>query len=127
VSVSPVHSFSPPDLAPPPSPPQCNGLMLVLFSRSLRYLTSLQASAASIATNIVMTGQLGRLVFGETVNVSWWIGASTIVIGTFFIKKQEGSSMPAAIKVTAGEKAKQAEGESTAVKAGATMRRKRRD
>lgn len=82
---------------------QCNGLMVVLYTRALRSTTSLQATVATLAVNITATGFLGRAVFGEGTSLQWWIGASTILAGTYFIKgpkkAEEGDAAEAAAPV----------------------------
>jgi drug/metabolite transporter (DMT)-like permease len=76
----------------------CNGLMLTLYSKSLSHTPSLQATVATLSSNILFTGQLGKVVFGEKINLSWWVGASTILLGSYFIRNSSSITSKAAAK-----------------------------
>ncbi len=68
---------------------QCNALMLILYGRSLRYNSSLASTAATTAVNISATGWLAHWVFGERTSVQWWVGATTILVGSYFINRSQ--------------------------------------
>lgn len=75
---------------PPACPPlQCNGIMMVLYGRSLRHQSSLASTAATTAINISATGLLGRAVFGEATSLQWWAGASSIFLGSFLVSRAQ--------------------------------------
>ncbi|KAL6770589.1 hypothetical protein ACKKBF_B31850 [Auxenochlorella protothecoides x Auxenochlorella symbiontica] len=59
----------------------CNILGLALFHRTLAHTSSLFATAASTAANMVFSGILGRAVFGEPLRAWWWAGASIMLLG----------------------------------------------
>lgn len=61
--------------------------MLALYTRSLRHNSSLASTAATTAVNISATGILGRVVFGESTSLQWWAGATSILLGSFFINR----------------------------------------
>lgn len=73
----------------------CNALMLVLYSRALRYNSSLACTASTTAVNISATGLLGHLVFGEATSLQWWVGASSIFLGSFLISRSQKQEQPA--------------------------------
>ena len=63
--------------------------MLTLLSRSLRHTSSLAATTASMATNIVATGLLGQLLFGERTSSRWWVGVICIWCGAWLLRPPE--------------------------------------
>jgi drug/metabolite transporter (DMT)-like permease len=63
--------------------------MLVLYSRALRHNSSLACTATATAANISASGLLGRAVFGEPTSLQWWVGASTILVGSFLINRKQ--------------------------------------
>lgn len=65
----------------------CNALMLILFTRSMRYNSSLACTACTMVVNISATGLLGRTLFGESTSLQWWVGASSILVGSIFINR----------------------------------------
>ena len=77
--------------------------MLVLFSRSLKYNSSLASTAATTAVNITATGLLGRLAFGEAASLQWWVGASAILGGSFLINRSQRQVTQPALKVPGAE------------------------
>lgn len=62
------HACTPPLGRPLPAL-QCNALMLILYTRSLRYNSSLACTAATTAVNISTTGLLGSALFGEATSL----------------------------------------------------------
>ncbi|KAI8113851.1 hypothetical protein M9435_003842 [Picochlorum sp. BPE23] len=56
-----------------------NGGMLFLFSASMRHTSSLRATGVSVGSNIIMSGILGAVFFGEAVSMPWVIGIVLIV------------------------------------------------
>ena len=66
---------------------QLNGAMTTLYMRSLSSggLSSLQATTASTAANIIASGALGRLVFRERLSLGWLVGAACLVSGASLI------------------------------------------
>ncbi|CAI2167314.1 8122_t:CDS:2 [Funneliformis geosporum] len=66
----------------------CNALMWTFFTKALnKSSSSLQVTVLNSATNFCMTAVLGNIIFGETLSLQWWFGASLIVIGTLLINK----------------------------------------
>ncbi|KAI3433669.1 hypothetical protein D9Q98_003478 [Chlorella vulgaris] len=112
----------------------CNALMMVLYTRALRYNSSLASTAATTAVNITATGLLGKLVFGEMTSLQWWVGASSIFVGSILIgraqrKQAQLSEEPAdAADVPGAEhRAQQEQGVDVGSAAkGGTQRRRRR-
>ncbi|XP_002739189.1 uncharacterized protein LOC100369684 [Saccoglossus kowalevskii] len=65
-----------------------NAVMWTLFVKSLRKCTSsLEATVINTASNFFFSAFLGMVLFGETLSLVWWFGASLIVIGLLFIHK----------------------------------------
>ncbi|PKK64636.1 hypothetical protein RhiirC2_666035, partial [Rhizophagus irregularis] len=66
----------------------CNALMWTFFTKALnKSSSSLQVTVLNSATNFCMTAILGNIIFGETLSLQWWFGASLIVIGTLLVNK----------------------------------------
>jgi len=68
----------------------CNAAMSVLFLRSMRGLPSLQATTASLASNILMSGVFGRVVFGEELPSAWLLGSGCIILGVACVTRASG-------------------------------------
>lgn len=47
--------------------------------------SSLIPTAISTATNFILSGLLGTLIFGEEVNFLWLVGLSMLLIGMYMI------------------------------------------
>ncbi|KAJ7519224.1 hypothetical protein O6H91_20G029400 [Diphasiastrum complanatum] len=65
----------------------CNVIMWSCYVRSLKALSSLQATVVNFAVNFILTGFLGLICFGETLHLEWFIGAFFIVFGIFVLSK----------------------------------------
>ncbi|GIM16356.1 hypothetical protein Vretimale_18966, partial [Volvox reticuliferus] len=59
----------------------CNAAMMALYLRSLQRLPSLQATVYSNAANIIATGLLGKLLYGEALGFRWLLGVACILLG----------------------------------------------
>ncbi|KAG9298345.1 hypothetical protein G9A89_002833 [Geosiphon pyriformis] len=69
----------------------CNALMWTLFTKALnRSTSSIQVTVFNSATNFCMTAIFGSLLFGETLNLQWWLGASLIISGTVLVNYGTG-------------------------------------
>lgn len=63
----------------------CNAFMLSNFLIALEKKGSLMVVVVSSSTNIIMTGFIGQIIFGEDVGDNWYAGASVISIGVALI------------------------------------------
>ncbi|KAL4430814.1 hypothetical protein ABPG75_006070 [Micractinium tetrahymenae] len=108
----------------------CNALMLILYTRSLRYNSSLACTAATTAINISATGLLGAALFGEATSLQWWVGASSILVGSVFINRSTRKEAAAAAAAAEGAAqpaaAAEEQEEEEAPAKGAARRRTRR-
>ncbi|KAJ3036753.1 hypothetical protein HDV00_002415 [Rhizophlyctis rosea] len=67
-----------------------NLLMWLTFSKALAATPStVEVTVLNTATNIALTGVLGKLVFGEVLGVRWWIGAACIVAGSVVLTEAQ--------------------------------------
>ncbi|XP_070574659.1 transmembrane protein 42-like [Ptychodera flava] len=70
-----------------------NAMMWTLFVKSLRKCSSsLEATLINTATNFFVSGVMGQMLFGETMSLLWWFGASLIVIGLLFVHRGTAAS-----------------------------------
>lgn len=63
----------------------CNVIMWSLYVRSLKALTSLQATVVNFASNFLLSGLAGFLLFNEPAHLQWFLGAAFIVLGIWFV------------------------------------------
>eukprot|EP00731_Ephydatia_muelleri_P027029 Em0018g1129a len=64
----------------------CNGLMWTTFTKALQEVPStVEATVTNSSANLFFTAVLGNAVFGETLSLQWWAGASLIVMGLVII------------------------------------------
>lgn len=68
-----------------------NGVMWTTFVEAMQFLNSSEASVLNVGTNILLSGALGWLLFGETVSAGWWCGASLIVSGVTLMHSVDGA------------------------------------
>jgi drug/metabolite transporter (DMT)-like permease len=55
------------------------------------------------AVNISATGLLGKAVFGEATSLQWWVGATSILVGSVLINRsQRKAAEPQAAAVAGG-------------------------
>jgi len=59
----------------------CNGLMLSTFLMALEKRGTLIVVVISSTCNMLASGLLGQLLFGEPVHLSWCVGASLMCLG----------------------------------------------
>ena len=59
----------------------CNGLMLSTFLMALEKRGTLIVVVISSTCNMLASGLLGQLLFGEPVHLSWCVGASLMMVG----------------------------------------------
>lgn len=64
--------------------------MWALFTAALtRGSSSTRVSIINTSSNFVLTALLGFAIFQERLPLSWWVGASGLVVGTVVIGKRE--------------------------------------
>ncbi|CAM6091123.1 unnamed protein product [Calypogeia fissa] len=63
----------------------CNVVMWSFYVRSLMALTSLQATVVNFASNFLLSGLAGFLLFNEPAHLQWFLGAAFIVLGIWFV------------------------------------------
>jgi len=63
-----------------------NGCMIAVYSRALvKCATSAEASLLATGCNLSLTGLLSNLLLGERILVTWWLGATFILGGSYLI------------------------------------------
>ncbi|XP_028606518.2 transmembrane protein 42 [Podarcis muralis] len=64
----------------------CNAIMWTFFAKALRYSSSsATATLTSTASNFISSAFLGKLLFGETHALLWWIGISLTLLGLLLL------------------------------------------
>ncbi|XP_063951397.1 transmembrane protein 42-like [Lytechinus pictus] len=70
-----------------------NGLMWTLFTKSMQLCpASLHATMTNSSSNLIFSGLMGQLLFGETLSLKWWFGVSLIIVGLFFVNRGQQTS-----------------------------------
>lgn len=64
---------------------QLNAVMLAFYSAALRRTSSLQATSATVAFNILFSGQMGRVLYGEQLVPQWWLGLGCLAAGVALV------------------------------------------
>jgi drug/metabolite transporter (DMT)-like permease len=62
-----------------------NSCMLKFYVDALRNWSALQATTLNFAANSIISALFGVLFFGEVLSLQWWLGASLMIIGVYFI------------------------------------------
>uniref|UniRef100_A0A8D2IW89 Transmembrane protein 42 n=2 Tax=Varanus komodoensis TaxID=61221 RepID=A0A8D2IW89_VARKO len=63
-----------------------NAIMWTFFAKALRYSSSsATATVTSTASNFVSSAVLGKLLFGESHALLWWIGISITLLGLLLL------------------------------------------
>ena len=62
-----------------------NVVNMAMFSAALRTTSSLRATATAVGSNIVTSGLLGILLFGEIVSLRWIIGVVLTLLGMILV------------------------------------------
>ncbi|KAK6174775.1 hypothetical protein SNE40_017988 [Patella caerulea] len=65
----------------------CNALMWTLFTKSLQHLPSLHATITNTAANFLVSAIIGKVLFGEVLELLWWIGSLFILLGLLLIHR----------------------------------------
>ncbi|XP_038244160.1 transmembrane protein 42 [Dermochelys coriacea] len=64
----------------------CNAVMWTFFAKALHYSSSsATATVTTTASNIISSAFLGRLLFGETRALLWWVGISVMLCGLLLL------------------------------------------
>ncbi|ESO93130.1 hypothetical protein LOTGIDRAFT_232853 [Lottia gigantea] len=64
-----------------------NALMWTFFTKSLQYLSSIQATITNTSTNFLVSAIIGKILFKELLPILWWIGSVFILLGLLLIHK----------------------------------------
>ncbi len=65
--------------------------MWALFTRALSLSTSaVKVNVINTAANFIITALLGVLIFGESLPLLWWVGATLLITGSVIIGTREG-------------------------------------
>ncbi|XP_068791770.1 transmembrane protein 42 [Struthio camelus] len=59
----------------------CNAVMWTVFAKALRLSSSAAASVTTTASNFISSAILGKLLFGETWTLLWWLGLAVTLGG----------------------------------------------
>ncbi|XP_056376559.1 transmembrane protein 42 isoform X1 [Hyla sarda] len=60
----------------------CNAIMWTFFAKALRYSSSTAAATVTTtASNFVSSAVLGKILFGESRALLWWVGISITICG----------------------------------------------
>ncbi|XP_019870679.1 transmembrane protein 42 [Aethina tumida] len=77
----------------------CNAGVWTLFVKALHQNnSSLVATVLSTASNFVLSGVVGFVIFDETTSISWWIGLYIIIVGLLLVLRGDASQLPEEIK-----------------------------
>ncbi|KAG2492841.1 hypothetical protein HYH03_008995 [Edaphochlamys debaryana] len=68
----------------------CNGAVMGLYLRSLQALPSTLATVLSAAANCVLTGLLGRTLYGEPLGPRWLAGVGLVLAGLALVRSRRG-------------------------------------
>ncbi|XP_062278154.1 transmembrane protein 42-like [Scomber scombrus] len=73
----------------------CNTVMWTFFSKALRHCSSsATATVTTTASNFVCSAVLGRVIFGETHAVLWWVGISVTLCGLLVLHGSTSQTLP---------------------------------
>lgn len=75
-----------------------NIVMWSCYVRSLKVISSLQATVVNFASNFLISGLAGFLCFEETLHFQWFIGAFLIVLGILLISKADKEPKDTTVK-----------------------------
>ncbi|XP_072169387.1 uncharacterized protein [Diadema setosum] len=65
-----------------------NGLMWTLFTKSMQLCrSSLHATMTNSSSNLIFSGIMGKLLFGERLSLRWWFGVSLIILGLLMVNR----------------------------------------
>ncbi len=68
--------------------------MFTLFARGLtKCSNSVEASLINTATNLVLTGILGNMIFHEELDLLWWLGSASITAGAYTVLSDRKDSV----------------------------------
>eukprot|EP00903_Cladosiphon_okamuranus_P009119 g8712.t1 len=83
-----------------------NAVMLSTFLKALQMSGSTVATVINFATNFLLSGISGRIVFGERLPASWFCGASLVVAGVVLLSAggDDGRSVAGRSKEVAGRR-----------------------
>uniref|UniRef100_K7FVD1 Transmembrane protein 42 n=1 Tax=Pelodiscus sinensis TaxID=13735 RepID=K7FVD1_PELSI len=60
----------------------CNAVMWTFFAKALHYSSSsATATLTTTASNFISSAILGKLLFGESRALLWWVGISLVLCG----------------------------------------------
>uniref|UniRef100_A0A8C5PAD8 Transmembrane protein 42 n=1 Tax=Leptobrachium leishanense TaxID=445787 RepID=A0A8C5PAD8_9ANUR len=67
----------------------CNGIMWTFFAKALRLSSSsATATVTTTASNFVFSALLGKVLFGESRALLWWLGISITLCGLLLLHKE---------------------------------------
>ncbi|CAH2283211.1 Hypothetical predicted protein [Pelobates cultripes] len=67
----------------------CNGMMWTFFAKGLRLSSSsATATVTTTASNFVTSAFLGKVLFGESRALLWWVGISITLCGLLLLHKE---------------------------------------
>jgi drug/metabolite transporter (DMT)-like permease len=66
-----------------------NVLMWNLFVKSMHASSSIVGTVASSASNFFLSALVGFILFGEYLPLTWWAGATCILLGLYLISRGE--------------------------------------
>ncbi|KAF7646026.1 hypothetical protein LDENG_00194490 [Lucifuga dentata] len=73
----------------------CNAVMWTFFSKALRHSSSsARTTITTTASNFISSAVLGRLIFGETHAVLWWVGISLTLCGLLVLHGSTPQAFP---------------------------------
>uniref|UniRef100_A0A8B9Q938 Transmembrane protein 42 n=1 Tax=Apteryx owenii TaxID=8824 RepID=A0A8B9Q938_APTOW len=81
----------------------CNAVMWMVFAKALRLSSSsAAASVTTTASNFISSAILGKLLFGETWTLLWWVGLTVTLGGLVLLH----TAAPQAARLPTEEKEK---------------------
>ncbi|RKO89725.1 hypothetical protein BDK51DRAFT_14203, partial [Blyttiomyces helicus] len=70
-----------------------NGAMWAVFTKALSVApSSIQVTVVNSATNMCLTGILGKVLFEEPLSAQWWFGATFVVAGSVLLSEGQAES-----------------------------------
>eukprot|EP00762_Andalucia_godoyi_P005696 ANDGO_06459.mRNA.1 hypothetical protein ACA1_091360 len=75
-----------------------NGVMWAQFSKAMALSSTLRASVVNTAANFLCSAIFAHILFGDALNLGWWIGASFLFSGFVIAVASDSSSSDSSVE-----------------------------
>lgn len=72
----------------------CNAIGLSYYLKAMEQNNTVVVVVVSSAANFLTTGILGKLIFGELLSQSWYLGSLLVMIGMCLVAMSQGQISP---------------------------------